>query len=164
MISMQGKDLVMEIRKLTSYTPAELNLVSGWMQAWWGEAGGYSPEQVRAYLLHAACENRIPQTYAAYHGGLLAGIYHIAMEDLFVRPDLYPWLCNVYVSPAHRGCGIGRALLQSVPGAMRSLGIERLHLYTTHESLYEKFGWTYVGPLHTFDQMQDLQRLYILQL
>ena len=41
----------MEIRKLTSYTPAELNLVSGWMQAWWGEAGGYSPEQVRAYLL-----------------------------------------------------------------------------------------------------------------
>ena len=76
----------MEIRKLTSYTPAELNLVSGWMQAWWGEAGGYSPEQVRAYLLHAACENRIPQTYAAYHGGLLAGIYHIAMEDLFVRP------------------------------------------------------------------------------
>ena len=101
----------MEIRKLTSYTPAELNLVSGWMQAWWGEAGGYSPEQVRAYLLHAACENRIPQTYAAYHGGLLAGIYHIAMEDLFVRPDLYPWLCNVYVSPAHRGCGIGRALL-----------------------------------------------------
>lgn len=164
MISMQGKDLVMEIRKLTSYTPAELNLVSGWMQAWWGEAGGYSPEQVRAYLLHAACENRIPQTYAAYHGGLLAGIYHIAMEDLFVRPDLYPWLCNVYVSPAHRGCDIGRALLQSVPGAMRSLGIERLHLYTTHESLYEKFGWTYAGPLHTFEQMQDLQRLYILQL
>ena len=154
----------MEIRKLTSYTPAELNLVSGWMQAWWGEAGGYSPEQVRAYLLHAACENRIPQTYAAYHGGLLAGIYHIAMEDLFVRPDLYPWLCNVYVSPSHRGCGIGRALLQSVPGAMRSLGIERLHLYTTHESLYEKFGWTYAGPLHTFDRMQDLQRLYILQL
>ena len=90
-----------------------------------------------------------------------AGIY---LEDLFVRPDLYPWLCNVYVSPAHRGCGIGRALLQSVPGAMRSLGIERLHLYTTHESLYEKFGWTYAGPLHTFDRMQDLQRLYILQL
>ena len=76
---------------------------------------------------------------------------------------------HFFLLSAWSGCmmnllGIGRALLQSVPGAMRSLGIERLHLYTTHESLYEKFGWTYAGPLHTFDQMQDLQRLYILQL
>lgn len=153
----------MEIRKLTSYTPAELALAAGWMHAWWGEAGGYSLEQIRAYLLHAACESRIPQTYAAYEGGALLGIYHIMMDDLFVRPDLYPWLCNVFVSPACRGRGVGRALLTSVPDAMQRLGLNALYLYTMHEGLYEKFGWAYLGPVRTFSREQDMQRLYVLR-
>lgn len=153
----------MEVRRLDGYTSRELSTVCDWMHAWWGVPGGYTKEEICAYLSRMVCPNRIPQTYAAYVGGEIAGTYNLSMEDLFVRPDLYPWLCNLYVAPQYRGKGVGRALIESIPRAMADIGLKELYLYTAHEGLYEKFGWEYVGPIRTFDKGQDIQRLYVLR-
>ena len=64
------------------------------------------------------------------------------------RPDLYPWLIDVFVAEPFRGRGVGRALLETVPENARNAGLTELYLYTTHAGLYEKFGWTYVGEVY----------------
>ncbi len=55
-------------------------------------------------------------------------------------------LSGLYVSPAYRGCGIGRALLQAAVGAGRGAGLARLYLETWGRMsaavrLYESVGW-----------------------
>ena len=52
-------------------------------------------------------------------------LYHIKnklrrIKDLNVRPDIYPWLCNLYIDEEYRNKGYGRILLESVKGIAKS--------------------------------------------
>ena len=60
-------------------------------------------------------------------------------------------LAKVWVSPAARGTGLGRALLAALVAHARARGLSRLVLQTGTEqpeavSLYEREGWTPVPP------------------
>ena len=83
------------------------------------------------------------------------------MEDLFSRPDIYPWLANVYIDKAYRAYGYGRVLLNSVKKTAEKAGLKELYLFTTHEGLYEKFGWDFIQEIDTFLEPRT-QRLYRL--
>jgi len=39
----------------------------------------------------------------------LFGMYQFTYEDLFVRPDIYPWLANVYIDEEYRNKLMERA-------------------------------------------------------
>lgn len=93
---------------------AELDTMTGWMHGWWGQQEGYSREAVRAYLARGLRSDGLPQTYGMHLDGRLIGMYQFARGDLFVRPDLSPWLANVYMDEAFRGKGYGRYLLATV--------------------------------------------------
>ena len=103
--------------------------------------------------------------FRLFEGKRLVGMYQLQWRDLFVRPDLYPWLANVYVDPAYRKCGYGDAMLKSV-GAMlkRYTSFRECYLYTTHTSLYEKYGWQFVSEIDTYLPEQRMQRLYRLSI
>ena len=149
-----------EVVKLTDGTHAEL--MTEWMYGWWGRRENYPREAVREYVLHSLSEKRLPQTYGLFAGGELAGMYQFTHADLFVRPDIYPWLANVYLEPRFRGVGLGRVLLESVRRNASAAGLDELYLYTSHTGLYEKFGWEYAGELDTFLEPR-VQRLYRLE-
>ena len=76
----------------------------------------------------------------AERGGEIAGVIVLAVDDEGILVD------NVAVAPAHRGTGVGRALLEHAEAAARREGFDSLYLFT-HElmsenlALYERIGY-----------------------
>lgn len=86
-------------------------------------------------------KNRLPQTYGLFLDGNIIGMFQFTYEDLSVRPDIYPWLANVYIDEKYRKMGYGRKLLDNVKNmAKENTNFNELFLYTKHIGLYEKFG------------------------
>lgn len=157
------KQTMWEIRKISAVTEAELERLTGWMYHWWGKQEGYEKEAIRCYLIHSMQRERLPQTFGLFVDENLVGMYQFTQGDLFVRPDLYPWLANVYVEEAYRKQGYGKHLLESVQeNAKKYLSGGKLYLFTTHIGLYEKFGWEFMEELDTFLPEKRIQRLYRL--
>ena len=152
-----GKDLC--VRKITGKD--HLDAMAEWMYAWWGKKEGLRYETVYTYMSYSLQEERLPQTYGLFLDGTLIGMYQFAMQDLFPRPDIYPWLANVYIHEPYRAMGYGRFLLSSVREAASKAGLKELYLFTEHEGLYERFGWTFVQDIDTFLEPR-IQRLYRL--
>ncbi len=81
------------------------------------------------------------------------------MHDLDVRPDIYPYLANLYVQEDYRGNGIVKLLIDRALSEAKRLGLSELFLYTKHVGLYEKYGWEFIGEIDTF-LLPRIQRLY----
>lgn len=86
-----------EIKKVTEINENNLNKVTEWMYKWWGKDEMHTFEEIKNFVKHSLQENRLPQTYGAFINNEIVGMYQFSYEDLFVRPDIYPWLANVYV-------------------------------------------------------------------
>lgn len=143
---------------------ADIEKITDWMYAWWGVREGYTREAVRESMRHSLHDDRLPQTFGLYRNGTLIGMYQFTAGDLFVRPDIYPWLANVYLDAAYRGRGYGRVLLSSVQrNAQDAIDAPYLYLFTEHSGLYEKFGWRFAKEIDTHLDVR-MQRLYRLPL
>lgn len=154
-----------EIKKITEIDEDNLNRMTEWMYEWWGKEETLTFEQVKSFVKHSMQEDRLPQTYGAFIKKNIVGMYQFSYEDLTARPDIYPWLANVYVDTQHRNKGICRKLLESVKeNAKGNVNFNELWLYTKHIDLYEKFGWKYIKDIQTYNREQEIQRLYKLEL
>lgn len=155
----------LEIRRITELNQDNLNKMAEWIYDWWGKNEALTLEQMKIFLKSSMQENRISQTYGAFIGNDIVGMYQFLYEDLFVRPDIYPWLANVYVDERYRNKGICRKLMESVrENAKQNISFNELWLYTKHTNLYEKFGWEYVCDIDTYNEEQRMQRLYKMKL
>ncbi|MBR3383205.1 MAG: GNAT family N-acetyltransferase [Clostridia bacterium] len=139
----------------------ELARITDWMYGWWGLREGYTREAVNACMAHSLRVSGLPRTFGLFLGEELIGMYQFTLSDLFVRPDVYPWLANVYIDEKHRGLGFGREMLRSVAGNAASVGLRELYLFTEHTGLYEEFGWEFIGTIDTHLDPRE-QRLYRL--
>ena len=148
-----------EIRRMVDQS--NLQMLTEWMYGWWGKKEGYSKEAVGCYLSHSFGTDRLPQTFGLFLNGNLIGMYQFTNGDLFVRPDIYPWLANVYIDEKYRSAGYGRILLSSVRKSAEEAGLKELFLFTAHCGLYEKFGWEFIEEIDTYLEPR-LQRLYRL--
>lgn len=154
-----------EVRKLVNVDNETLDKITEWMYNWCGKRDGYSLEAVKCFMKHSMEENRLPQTYGLFLDNEIIGMYQFAYDDLSVRPDIYPWLANVYIDEKYRGKGYGRKLLESVfDNAKKNINFRKIFLYAKHIGLYEKFGWTFIEEVDTFKKEQRIERLYKLDL
>ena len=153
------------IKKITDIDEDDLNIMTTWMYNWWGKREHYSFEEVKCFMLHSMQENRLPITYGMFLDNKIIGMYQFTYDDLSVRPDIYPWLANVYIDEKYRGKGYGRRLLGSVfDNAKENIDFDEIFLYTKHIGLYEKFGWNFIEEVDTFKKEQRIERLYKLDL
>ena len=150
----------MEIRKITADC-GDTDTICRWMYEWWGEKEGHTYEETECYIKHSMLENRLPMTFGLYDGGEIKGVYQLRYDDLWARPDIYPWLANLYVPKSERGKGYGKAMMESVPAAAKeNMGKGTLYLMTQHIGLYEKFGWRFLGEIDPHAPAVGVQRLY----
>ena len=154
-----------KIKKITKINEKNLNKITEWMYEWWGKDDTHTFEEVKSFIKHGMQEKRLPQTYGAFINDEIVGMYQFIYDDLFERPDIYPWLANVYVDEKYRNNGICRKLMESVrENAKNNLDFNEIWLYTKHVNLYEKFGWKFVSDIDTSNKEQRIQRLYKLEI
>lgn len=155
----------MKIVRLEDSNNAIFEKILEWNYNWWGIRDGKSLEEVRCNLQHSLNKERLPQTFVALIDEEPTGMYQIAMtDDLDSRPDLYPWLINVYVDEKFRGQNVCRALMNTVSENAKKTNLQELYLYTKHMGLYEKFGWQFIGEVRTFREESPIERLYRLEI
>ncbi|GAB2913454.1 GNAT family N-acetyltransferase [Streptomyces heilongjiangensis] len=96
----------------------------------------------------------------AIAGSLNFGVYdttsgeQVAYARVVTDRATFAWLCDVYVDPALRGKGIGKALVGAVRATLEPLGLRRV-LLATHDAhaVYEQLGFR---PLVDPDQWMAL--------
>ena len=156
----------MKIIRLTDKNSPEFLSVLEWNYNWWGVPQGKTKAEVKCQMEHSLCTgDKLPQTFVALDGGEPVGVYQLSMvDDLAGRPDIYPWLINVFVPNEHRGKNICREMMNSVKENAKKAGIKELYLYTSHVGLYEKFGWEFVEFVDTFKENSEKERLYKLKI
>ena len=139
----------MQITKLTEKNEV-FDIILRWYYDWWAKDEGWSFEKLSYFLEHSINEDRLPVTYYAHENDEIKGVYQISMFDLDVRPDIYPWLINIYVDEKFRGEGICRKLVFHAEQTACEMGYKELFLYTHHKGLYEKFGYEFFDKTETF--------------
>jgi GNAT superfamily N-acetyltransferase len=80
----------------------------------------------------------------------------VAYARVVTDQATFAWLCDVYVSPGHRGAGIGTTLLDAVDAHLAGLRLSRILLATADaHALYERYGFR---PLPEPDRFMALGR------
>ena len=154
-----------QVKQLIDIDDETLDIMSNWMYNWWGKKNGYSYDGIKCYMKHSMQRDRLPYTYGLFVNNKIIGMFQLTLEDLNVRPDIYPWLCNLYIDEEYRNKGYGRILLESIKEIAKSkLDFNELYLYTKHRGLYEKFGWKYISDIDTFNEESRIEKLYELDL
>ena len=153
-----------EILQLTDKNSPYLQIISNWQYICWGKDERQSFEFVKYFMENSLCVDRLPQTFIGLIDGEIAGYYQLGMYDLTARPDVYPWLMNIYVDEKFRGRGVCSAFLKKVTEQAKALKIKKLYLYTEHTGLYEKFGWKFLEEVKTFLPQKPYERLYSIEL
>ncbi len=95
-------------------------------------------EKMRTYL----GENLIPTMLIAVEGNDVLGSAALIASDMDTKPELSPWLANVYVRADKRGLGVGAKLVKSVMDLAKQNQLPRIYLFTPdQENFYAKMGW-----------------------
>ena len=155
---------LLSLRPVTEATAAFLISAGSWLYPWWGEPEGYSREEVRTMMENSCEKQRFPRTYGLYFGETLIGMFQFTLSDMDIRPNIYPWLANLFIDPAYREKGYSEFLIRSVQAEAERAGLQELFLYTAHVGLYERYGWEFVGEIDTFRKTPRMQRLYRLKI
>ena len=139
-----------EIKRLTQEAIEQIDQVAKWQYKTWGKESRFSYACVKENITHSLQIDRLPMTYIALVDDAIAGYFQLSMaDDLEVRPDLYPWLINLYVDKKFRHLGVADKLLREVPKIMKQAKLSILYLYTTLDKMFEKYGWEMIEQLQT---------------
>jgi len=133
--------------------PAHAPMLAQWHYDEWRHfVDGDSPERRLRLLLARANHRAVPTVFVAVDGTRLLGSATLAEHDMETRPDLTPWMVDVFVAPEFRRRGIASALVKRVVHEAAELGVGELYLFTTgvwREVLYAGLGWQVLGrPLY----------------
>jgi GNAT superfamily N-acetyltransferase len=84
----------------------------------------------------------IPMALVAVQDNTFLGTVSLKSNDMDTREDLFPWLAGVYVKKEFRGQGVAKALIDALLSYARSIGFNKIYLYTPNaEAYYKKLGW-----------------------
>lgn len=120
-----------------------LPLISSWLYDYWG---GYYPDSGREKwdrdLVGRLKKEQVPTTFVAFKREDAAGTASLIEDDLPTRPELGPWLADVYVPRDYRSQGIATELVERVTAEVKGIGLERYYLFTRKaQEFYLKIGW-----------------------
>ena len=117
-----------------------LPTLARWHYDQWGPLTGASSfDGYAALLTAAAASRRVPSVLIA----------NLVTSDLPLRPDLTPWLAQLFVESTRRRDGVGVALVRAVLQRAQQCGYARVYLYTsgTLPEYYGRLGWRVVERL-----------------
>jgi predicted N-acetyltransferase YhbS len=126
--------------------------------ALWGPLTGFdSRSDYEQFLLKTIHSAGLPTVLVARRGAAFVGSVNLLINEMTIRPELSPWLGQLFVVDAERGAGTGNALIDAATDHAAKLGFRRIYLYTsgTLPSYYASRSWRtieevdYLGKLRT---------------
>jgi len=122
--------------------PKYISIVVSWLNEEWGTIKNESIDQTLAYLSRNTFENPGAFVLIALENGSPVGTASLVFDDMPTRPELSPWLADVYVVKTERKNGIGRKLVEAVEAEASRLTLSKIYLFTaSNTALYELLGW-----------------------
>ena len=117
-------------------------IIADWLWSEGRKHNGYSLSQTVATIATSTSQIGPPQTFILLAAGNPVGTSSLVVADLDERPDLTPWLADVFVAPEARRKGHVSSLIQAVETAAIAASIQTLWLHTEHAArIYTKAGW-----------------------
>ena len=114
------------------------------------EGAGRTLEEDMAGLRGLIAGDGFEAAFVARDRGQPVGSCLLVRDEIDSPHDLTPWLAGLIVEEAHRGSGIGAALVRTVEAHAASAGVGTLYLYTWQaRRFYEALGW---AALEAFEQ------------
>jgi GNAT superfamily N-acetyltransferase len=129
----------------------------------WGPLTGHGSRSLyESFLEQAARSTDLPKVLIANVGGALAGSVNLLVTEMSIRPQLTPWMGQLFVVEGYRSLGIGAALLDAAATYVGTIGYDQLFLFTsgTLPGYYRSRGWsdveevTYLGRTRTIMRRQ----------
>jgi GNAT superfamily N-acetyltransferase len=130
----------------------------------WGPLTGHDcPASYQAFLEQAAGSRALPRVLVARLDTILLGSVNLLANEMAVRPQLTPWLGQLFVPESHRAKGIGTRLLDAAISYVESLGYRQLFLFTsgTLPGYYRKRGWTDIEDVTYLGKARTIMRFDI---
>ena len=126
--------------------PDAIPVCARWALDTWGSERVRAPAAAAALWLRQVKAPGLPLRWAAVQGREIVGTASLVADDLPARPDLTPWLADVFVPPERRGHGVASALVHKVEAAAAERGLDTLYLHTeSAQRLYARLGWYEIG-------------------
>jgi predicted N-acetyltransferase YhbS len=114
-------------------------ILADWHHREWKDA---TLELTAAELQTHTRRRYIPTTFVAIENGRVIGSTSLLVADLKGWEHLTPWVASVFVDPAWRNRGIGRALINRAVDEARQLGVSDVYLFTaSKQEYYTRLGW-----------------------
>jgi GNAT superfamily N-acetyltransferase len=127
--------------------------------SFWGSLTGYqSAADYERFLHRAAISSALPAVLIACRNDSFIGSVNLLENEMTTRPELSPWMGQLFVLDGERGAGVGRILIDAAIAYAATLGYRRLHLFTsgTLPQFYGSLGWK---PLETIDYLGKLRTI-----
>jgi predicted N-acetyltransferase YhbS len=125
--------------------------------SFWGPLTGHPSAAAYERFLRTTSSSALPTVLAAARAGQFVGSVNLLAHEMTTRPELTPWMGQLFVFVQDRGAGLGRALVRAAIDHAGALGYRRLHLFTsgTLPQFYVSLGWKpiervdYLGKMRT---------------
>lgn len=146
--------------------PQHIEQIAAWHFAEWAHL---NPSRTQAMLIQEMqaylSEVFLPSMFIALDGKQVLGTSSIVMEDLGTRPDLSPWLANVYVAESQRGRGLGNQLVSFAMQQAKQAGLTQLYLFTPdQQAFYERLGWQFLCTEHLQGHAETVMQIDLSQI
>lgn len=154
----------LSIESLTSDSPWRAQIAAEQF-ALWGPLTGYnSASAYETFLERAAASASLPRVLVARLDETLLGSVNLLAQEMTIRPQLTPWLGQLFVSQDQRAKGVGARLLDAASAYVGSLGYRQLFLFTsgTLPDYYRKRGWAEVEQVAYLGKARTVMRFDII--
>ena len=131
--------------------------------SFWGSLTGYrSAVDYECFLRRAATSSALPAVLIATRNDNFIGSVNLLENEMTTRPELSPWMGQLFVLDEARGRGVGRILVDAAIAHVTTLGYRRLHLFTsgTLPQFYNALGWK---PLETTEYLGKLRTIMVYE-
>lgn len=128
-----------------------IDTITNWFYNWWGKKENWSREKVYNYVKNSCSKKTLPKTFIFIEEGIIKGVCMLSYYDMDVRPDIYPWLINMYVDTPFRGNNICDSLLKYSINYLKENNFKEVYIYTLITGLYEKYNFKKVEDVKTYD-------------
>lgn len=116
--------------------PQHCQQVVDWVWENWDQHLDYKYEDTRDEFFSSAVTDKLPLTCIALDDDKPIGMIALIEVDYIDRPNLGPWVTDIFIEPAYRNQGIGARLFDKIYDVAYKLGYKKVYLWTEHPQRY----------------------------